>query len=69
VSTSSRLARDARWHPKEWTWKPRDAWSDAVASWKGIDTVAVDYTAAGTQARSRVERRLDDPTWVRVTPP
>ena len=54
---------------KEWTWKPHDAWSDAVASWKGIDTVAVDYTAAGTQARSRVERRMDDPTWVRATPP
>jgi hypothetical protein len=54
---------------KEWTWKPRDAWSDAVASWKGIDTIAVDYAAAGTQARSRVERRLDDPTWVRVTSP
>ena len=54
---------------KEWTWKSRDAWSDAVAGWKGIDTVTVDYTAAGAPARSRVERRLDDPTWVRVTPP
>jgi hypothetical protein len=53
---------------KEWAGSPV-TWSDAVASWKGIDTVTVDYTAAGTQARSRVERRLDDPTWVRVTPP
>ena len=54
---------------KESTWKSRDAWSDAVAGWKGIDTVTVDYTAAGAPARARVERRLDDPTWVRVTPP
>jgi hypothetical protein len=54
---------------KEWTWKPREAWSDAVASWKGADTIAIEYTAAGAQTRSRVERRLDDPGWVRATPP
>jgi len=54
---------------KEWTWKPHDPWSDAVASWKGADTIAIEYTAAGTQSRSRVERRLDDPSWVRPTSP
>jgi hypothetical protein len=54
---------------KEWTWKPRDPWSDAVASWKSADTIAIEYTAAGAQSRSRVERRLDDPSWVRATSP
>jgi hypothetical protein len=54
---------------KEWTWKPRDPWSDAVASWKSADTIAIEYTAAGTQSRARVERRLDDPSWVRATSP
>ena len=54
---------------KEWTWKPRDPWSDAVASWKSADTIAIEYTPAGTQSRSRVERRLDDPSWVRAGSP
>ena len=54
---------------KEWTWKSGDTWSDAVASWKGNYTVVIEYTAAGAQTRSRVERRLDDPSWIRATTP
>ena len=54
---------------KELTWTPRASWSDAVASWKTPETVIVEYTAAGSQNRSRVERRLDDPSWVRATSP
>jgi len=54
---------------KESTWKPRESWSDAVASWKSAETIAVEYTPAGAQKSSRVERRLDDPTWVRAAAP
>ena len=54
---------------KAWTWKPREAWSDAVASWKNADTVTVDYSVAGREARSVIERRLDDPSWVRAPTP
>lgn len=54
---------------KEWTWKPQEAWTDAVATWKDADTLAIDYTVAGKDARSRVERRLADPNWVRVVAP
>jgi hypothetical protein len=54
---------------KEWTWKPVEAWTDAVATWKNADTVAVEYTLAGKEARSRVERRLADTSWVRAVAP
>jgi len=54
---------------KAWTWKPREAWADAVASWKTPRTVAVEYTAAGGDKRSVIERRLDDPSWVRASAP
>jgi hypothetical protein len=54
---------------KESTWKPREPWSDAVASWKSAETLAIEYTVAGTQTRSQVERRLDDPSWARATTP
>ncbi len=54
---------------KAWTWKPRRPWSDAVASWKSAETIAIEYTAADGSERSRIERRLDDPSWVRAAPP
>jgi hypothetical protein len=54
---------------KELAWKPPEAWTDAVASWKGADTIVIDYSVAGSDARSRVERRVTDATWVRVVAP
>ncbi len=54
---------------KESTWKSPEPWSDAVAEWKTADTVTIDYTVAGAQTRSRLERRLADPGWVRATAP
>ena len=54
---------------KVWTWKPRETWSDAAASWKSAQVVAIEYTVAGTQAQSVIERRLDDPSWVRALAP
>ena len=49
---------------KESSWKAREAWSDAVATWTSDATIAIEYTAAGTQTRSRLERRLTDIDWV-----
>jgi len=54
---------------KAWTWKPREAWSDAVANWKSAETIAVDYSVAGRDGRSVIERRLGDPSWVRSPTP
>ena len=54
---------------KAWTWRPREAWTDASASWKSGQTIVVEYTAAGTQTNSTIERRLDDPSWVRASAP
>ena len=54
---------------KAMTWKPREAWTDAAASWKSAQTISIEYTAAGAQASSTIERRLTDPGWVRVSAP
>jgi hypothetical protein len=54
---------------KESAWKPTAGWSDVVASWKDPDTVAIAYTAAGAEVRSKIERRLSDPSWTRVGAP
>jgi len=54
---------------KAWTWKPREAWTDAAASWKSAQTIVIEYTAAGAQTSSTIERRLDDRSWVRVSAP
>jgi hypothetical protein len=51
---------------KESTWRPRESWSDAVATWRDADTVTIEYTVAGAQARARLSRRLADADWVRA---
>ena len=62
-----RVTRDAI--QKALTWKPREAWADAVANWKTPQTVAIEYSVAGSDKRSVIERRLDDPSWVRASAP
>jgi hypothetical protein len=59
-----RIARDGI--AKEAFWKPAEAWSDAVATWKDAETIRVEYTPAGTAAAKTLERRLADPTWSRA---
>jgi hypothetical protein len=54
---------------KEASWRPREAWSDGVASWDDAATVAVDFAYAGVQTRSRISLRLDDSDWVRAPKP
>ena len=54
---------------KESSWRPREAWTDAVATWKDADTVAVEYSVVGASTRSRLARRLADADWVRAPGP
>lgn len=54
---------------KESTWKPKEAWTDVVATWKDPETLAIEYTVAGASVRSRIERRLADASWVRAVAP
>jgi hypothetical protein len=53
---------------KEYSWKPKEAWTDAGATWKDADTVVIDYTAMGATASVKQERRLTDPGWLRYEP-
>jgi len=54
---------------KELTWRPREGWSDAVATWRDAESVTIDYAVAGAKARSRLTRRLTDTDWVRAQAP
>jgi hypothetical protein len=54
---------------KEAWWKPPQPWADAIARWKDAETLVIEYTVAGAQARSRLERRLADSGWVRTAAP
>jgi hypothetical protein len=54
---------------KEAAWKPREAWSDAGATWRDADTIVVEYTPAGGAAPGTLVRRLNDPGWQRLSPP
>ena len=53
---------------KEYEWKPKEPWADAGATWKDVDTLAIDYTAAGAEKPGRLERRLADPGWIQSSP-
>jgi hypothetical protein len=54
---------------KESSWRPREAWTDAVATWRDADSVTIEYSVAGAPTRSRVVRRLVDADWVRAPAP
>ncbi|MBK6600226.1 MAG: hypothetical protein IPG28_01360 [Betaproteobacteria bacterium] len=47
-------------------WKPAEAWTDAVATWKSADTIRVDYTPVGAAAPKSLDRRLAAPDWSRA---
>jgi len=55
-------------HKESW-WKPAETWSDAAATWKTSETLAIDYALAGGPARLKFERRLSDPGWLRSSAP
>jgi hypothetical protein len=54
---------------KEYSWTPKEAWTDSVATWKDSNTLVVQYTPAGTSAPAKLERKLTDPGWLRHTAP
>jgi hypothetical protein len=54
---------------KELVLRPGAPWTDVVATWKDAETIAIEYTAAGAAARSRLARRLADAEWVRPPAP
>jgi hypothetical protein len=59
-----RIARDGI--VRESYWKPAEAWTDAVATWKDANTIRVEYTAVGASAPKTLDRRLTDPGWSRA---
>jgi len=50
---------------KELSWRPAAAWTDASATWKDDQTIAIEYSVAGATAPSRLTRRLADKDWLR----
>jgi hypothetical protein len=51
---------------KELVWTPGEQWSDVAATWKDENTLAIEYTAAGAEKSSIVERKLTDAVWKHV---
>jgi hypothetical protein len=54
---------------KELSWRPREPWADAVATWKDAQTIVIDHALPGSDKRATLTRRLADGDWVRVTGP
>jgi hypothetical protein len=54
---------------KELVWSPAAAWDEATATWKGPDTVVVEYTTTGGATQATTERRLSDAGWRRADAP
>jgi len=57
---------DANEVRKELAFAPKDAWQDASVTWKGANSVAIEYVTPDNSSPRVLERRLDDPAWVRV---
>lgn len=62
-----RISRDAV--RKEASWKPNERWSDASARWKSPDSIEIEFTRSGDSGARTIERRLDEPGWVRIAQP
>jgi len=54
---------------KELAWSPGSIWSDAAATWRSSDTLAIEYTPRGQQGDASFERKLSDPAWTRLAAP
>ena len=51
---------------KELTWRPSETWADAGITWKGPETLAIEYTGANASSPRILERRINDASWTRV---
>jgi hypothetical protein len=54
---------------KELSWRPKETWPDAVATWKDEQTIVIDHALSGTDKRATLTRRLADSDWVRTSGP
>jgi hypothetical protein len=56
-----RIARDGM--RKELAWRPDAAWSDVSVTWRGTDTLKIEYALPDRPGSRIAERRLADPGW------
>jgi len=54
---------------KDVVWRPAEAWTDALATWKDAETIAIEYTRSGDTAPRTMERRLAATGWSRAASP
>lgn len=54
---------------KEASWTPSERWSDASARWVDAETLRIEFTRLGESTPRSLERRLDQPGWVRIAEP
>ena len=62
-----RVTRDG--FRKELRWAPGAAWTDAGATWRDADTLAIEFSVDPARAPLTIERKLSDSSWTRVAPP
>ena len=48
------------------TWKPPAAWTDAGVTWRGPDTLAIEYSLADDPQTQTLALPLSDPSWVKA---
>jgi hypothetical protein len=48
------------------TWKPPAAWTDAGVAWRGVDTLAIEYSLADDPRTQTLALPLSDPSWTRI---
>lgn len=53
---------------KESTWVPAASWSDVSVTWKGADTIALEYSVPNDAHPRTLLRNLADPSWKRTSP-
>ena len=51
---------------KELSWRPKEPWTDAVATWKDPQTIVVDYAVGSNDKRATLARKLADTDWIRA---
>jgi hypothetical protein len=61
-----RITRDG--FRKELRWTPGVAWSDAAATWRDADTLAIEFNVGPAGVPGTMARKLTDPTWMRIAP-
>jgi hypothetical protein len=54
---------------KTHAFRPREQWTDAVATWKDAGTLAIEYTPAGQQMARVMDARISDADWIRFPAP